>query len=526
MNSILQRKAIKDLEKGIKRKFSDRNRVDDFTFKVADLTFDLSKTHVDHELVDFYADDNLQRDFGGCVDRLFSGENVNSSEDRAVLHHLLRSNNGADESPQVNSNQLKEAQSAKNDLESIHDLLKKKIDCSSPKIESIIHIGIGGSFLGPKLLDEALEAHFTGPSATIHFLSNIDGHALDNILKSCDPKTTLVIAVSKTFTTLETLMNMNSVRAWLEAQNNEDSSSRLFAVTAAPKAARAQGIPADNIVPFPSWVGGRYSVWSSVSMSVILELGKQAFRDFLSGAEEVDNYFRNAPLTKNACFISAALDHYYVNYLGVSSRAVFPYDFRLRSLVDYLQQLETESNGKDRTIDGSPIVGKTSPAVWGGVGTDVQHSVFQMMHQGTHIIPAEFILVAKPDHGHSSHHRELLANGLAQAAALLKGQTLDEVRALSGEDDKSEVCLNSKIFSGERPSAVTILKKLTPSTLGQLLAFYENRTLSFGLICSINSFDQMGVELGKRLARELNSGVDAADSFDPSTRSLLKRLDM
>jgi len=272
-----------------------------------------------------------------------------------------------------------------------------------------------------------------------------------------------------------------------------------------------------------------------VSLSAALVLGIDKFQQFLDGGAEIDRHFYSHEPSSNICFLAAMLDHYYVNFMGVKSRAIFAYDFRLRSLVDYLQQLETESNGKDRQRDGQPVDQQTSPVVWGGVGTDVQHSVFQMLHQGTSLIPSEFLLVKMADHELDSHHQELLANGLAQTAALLAGQDIDTVTRIHANDGSSELAMKAKVFSGDRPSTTILIERLTPKALGSLLAFYEHRTFCFGVFANINSFDQMGVELGKRLAKQVRPLLDSAEfdsrnikksveGFDPSTLNLLSKL--
>ncbi len=265
-----------------------------------------------------------------------------------------------------------------------------------------------------------------------------------------------------------------------------------------------------------------------MSLSAALVLGKDRFDEFLIGAASMDKHFYQADLKDNVCFQAAILDHYYANYMDVGSKAIFAYDFRFRSLVDYLQQLETESNGKDRTRDGEPCEQKTSMVVWGGVGTDVQHSVFQMLHQGTSLIPSEFILVKTPDHDLTEHHNELLANGIAQTAALLEGQDLSTVEAIHGDEGLSDAAKKAKVFSGDRPSLTILLERLTPTALGALLAFYEHRVFFGGVLTNINSFDQMGVELGKRLAKQVRPLIDnkraTGTEFDPSTELLLGKL--
>jgi len=366
----------------------------------------------------------------------------------------------------------------------------------------------------------------------VHFIGNVDAHQLVAVLDQCAVDSTLVIGVSKTFTTAETLQNLDSIANWFSEKGVTTALTNFYGVTANPDKAAEYGIPSHNVVSFPQWVGGRYSVWSSVSLSAALVMGLEKFEQFLNGAAQIDQHFYQSDLRQNVCFITAALDHYYSNFMGSKSRAIFAYDHRLRSLVDYLQQLETESNGKDRQRDGSPVDQQTSPVVWGGVGTDVQHSVFQMLHQGTSLIPAEFILVKTADHDLPHHHQELLANGLAQTAALLAGQDYDTVCKLHADEGLSELAKKAKIFSGDRPSTTVLLETLTPEALGALLAFYEHRTFCSGVLANINSYDQMGVELGKRLAKQLKPLLEvdnqqaqkSAEEFDPSTLNLIQRV--
>ncbi|MCL4150650.1 UNVERIFIED_CONTAM: hypothetical protein GTU68_057226, partial [Idotea baltica] len=384
-------------------------------------------------------------------------------------------------------------------------------------VTDIIHVGIGGSFLGTQLLFEAAAEQTS--EIKIHFIANIDAHKLVRVFSQCNPKTTIVIGVSKTFTTAETLQNIRTIGTWYEKNNITDYWQYFYAVTADFDKAIGFGIDPENIVTFPEWVGGRYSVWSSVSLSAVLVMGLEKFEEFLAGAALLDQHFYQTDLNQNVCFLAAMLDHYYANFMGSESRAIFAYDSRLESLVSYLQQLETESNGKDRQKNGEPVDQKTSPVIWGGVGTDVQHSVFQMLHQGTSLIPSEFVVIKKPDHDYNEHHSELLANAIAQPAALLSGQSLAET-------------LKAKIFSGERPSSTFVLDRLSPRTLGLMLAFYEHRTFCTGVLNNINSFDQMGVELGKRLAKQVfplltkteNSRIAENHEFDQSTEQLIKLL--
>ena len=519
---------------GIKELFSfDKNRANTYSFDVGGLFFDFSKSHLTSKLIDIYQEIAVDRGWIKKRHDLFSGVKINTSEDRAVLHSLLRDpNNQGIET--VERRYIDEAQETGQKFRSQFKLLQSKLEERTIPVTDIIHVGIGGSSLGTKLIYQALRSVDT--KVKIHFISNIDAHELLDVLQQCDVKQTLVIGVSKTFSTVETITNIETIGNWFKDNGVNDYLKYVYAVTSKPQVAIKFGIVESNIFTFPEWVGGRYSVWSSVSLSAVIAIGFDKFEEFLKGAAQIDQYFYQTQLSENICFISAALDHFYTNHFGTSSKAIFAYDYRLRSLVNYLQQLETESNGKDRQINGEPVDQKTSPVIWGGVGTDVQHSVFQMLHQGTSIIPSEFLLVAKAGHDLSENHTELLSNGLAQTAALLSGQSLETVlqndKTIDVNSNESISVAKSKIFTGERPSTTILINKLTPRTLGALLAFYEHRTFSYGVIANINSFDQMGVELGKRLAKEVKPLFDKGvtdnnkkvEGIDPSTISLINRI--
>lgn len=524
----LEALAKKDKSAGIKAKFDhDEERVNRFSMSFDQFYIDMSKTHISEELVSIYTELSTETNFIDKRESLLGGARINNSEDRSVLHALLRdsANQGIS---MIDENTLEQASQSKAQFVSQYHQIKAQLEQRATPIRDIIHIGIGGSSLGTQLVFEALKD--LNSSIKIHFIGNIDAHQLVDVLSQCNSASTLVIGVSKTFTTAETLQNLDSIAKWFKSFGVADPLSYFYGVTAAPEKALDYGISVNNIVSFPNWVGGRYSVWSSVSLSVALVIGIDKFEEFLQGAAEVDKHFYTQAPESNICFLSAMIDHYYSNFLGVKSRAIFAYDYRLRSLVDYLQQLETESNGKDRQRDGSPADQFTSPVVWGGVGTDVQHSVFQMLHQGTSLIPSEFIMVRTPDHDLLEHHQALLANGLAQTAALLAGQDLETINRVHADDGLSEVAKKAKIFSGDRPSTTILLERLTPNALGALLAFYEHRTFCFGVFANINSYDQMGVELGKRLATQVRPLLDdsqaqkSAEGFDPSTLSLLSKV--
>lgn len=523
----LAKRAEWDLANGIKTKFAqDADRVSEFSKQLESLYFDFSKSHIDADLLALYLEYAKIIECEKKRLEFLSGQRINKSENRSVLHTLLRDTNNQG-IEMDDTTVLDQAEQAKQQFSQQYQAIQRDLSTRDVPIKNIIHVGIGGSSLGTQLVYEALKE--LGEEREIHFIGNIDAHQLASVFDRCDVKSTLVIGVSKTFTTAETLQNLDSIASWFNDNGIDDALSNFYGVTANPEQALSYGLPQANIVAFPEWVGGRYSVWSSVSLSAALLLGKDKFDKLLDGAAAMDRHFYSANLADNVCFQAAVLDHYYANFMGVGSKGIFAYDHRFRSLVSYLQQLETESNGKDRKADGNPVEQKTSMVVWGGVGTDVQHSVFQMLHQGTAMIPSEFILVKTPDHTMAEHHNELLANGVAQTAALLAGQDLAEVERLHGGEGLSSLTKKAKVFSGDRPSITILLERLTPTALGALLAFYEHRVFFGGVLTEINSYDQMGVELGKRLAKQVRPLIDksvdlSSADFDASTEQLIAKI--
>jgi glucose-6-phosphate isomerase len=373
-------------------------------------------------------------------------------------------------------------------------------------VTGFLHIGIGGSVLGPHLLVDALGRRAS--TFNVRFLSNIDGAAFDEAVRTLDPATTLVVVASKTFTTFETLTNMEAARAWLRDAAVDDPDGRLIAVTAKPEAALDQGIDETRILQFGEGVGGRYSLWSSVGLTAALALGWDAFEALLEGAAEMDRHFRFAEPAASVPLIAAFADRLYAEQGGSQTRAVFAYDERLRLLPFYLQQLEMESNGKSVTADGKPVGRATAPVTWGGTGTDAQHAVFQLLHQGTALTPVEFVAVREADDAQDpEHHRMLLLNAFAQGAALMQGKASDDPQ---------------RSYAGNRPSSTILLNRLDPRSLGALIAFYEHRTFSNAVLLGINPFDQFGVELGKQIAQQLAEGTEEED-LDASTRALIHR---
>ena len=471
------------------------DRLSRLSFEVAGIYFDWSKTHLDQDRIGEFLTRAETAGFAAARNALFAGEIVNASEGRPATH-IAERGSGAPEDVDV-------ATARRQRMRALVDAIEAG---AFGDITGILHIGIGGSVLGPALLVDALGRRT--PAFSVRFLSNIDGAAFDDAVKALDPATTLVVAASKTFTTLETLTNMDAARAWLRRAGIADPDSRLIAVTAKPEAALDQGIDETRILQFGEGVGGRYSLWSSVGLTAALTLGWDAFEALLEGAAEMDRHFRFAEPAASVPLIAAFTDRLYAEQLGCQTRALFAYDERLRLVPFYLQQLEMESNGKSVTRDGKPVDHPTAPVTWGGTGTDAQHAVFQLLHQGTVLAPVEFVAVREADDAQDpEHHRLLLLNAFAQGAALMQGQQSDDPQ---------------RTYSGNRPSSTVLLDRLDPRSLGALIAFYEHRTFANAVLLGINPFDQFGVELGKDIARQLSEGADE-ESLDASTRALMER---
>ena len=474
---------------------SEPDRLTRLTFEAAGLYFDWSKTHLDARRLAQFVERSERAGFAAARDALFAGEIVNPSEARPATHVAERGS-GAPEDVDL-------ATARRQRMRALVDAIEAG---AFGDVTGVLHIGIGGSVLGPALLVDSLGRRSS--KLTVRFLSNIDGAAFDDAVKPLDPATTLLVVASKTFTTLETLANFEAARGWLRAGGVSDPDGRVIAVTAAPEAAVEAGIDDTRILPFGQGVGGRYSLWSSVGVTAALALGWDAFEELLEGAAEMDRHFRFAEIADNVPVIAAFADRLYVEDFGCQSRGVFAYDERLRLLPSYLQQLEMESNGKSATSNGERVAGPTAPITWGGTGTDAQHAVFQLLHQGTVLVPVEFLAVSEGDDDQDpEHHRLLLLNAFAQGAALMQGK--------ASEDPQ-------RSYPGNRPSSTILLDRLDPRSLGALLAFYEHRTFANAVLVGINPFDQFGVELGKQIARKLAEDTDVND-LDPSTRALIER---
>ena len=473
---------------------AEPDRLERLTLEEAGIHFDFSKTHLGRDLLTAFGRLAEAQDLARRREDLFLGRIVNATEGRAAEHAAERGH-GAPESVAL-------AKSLRDRMRALTDAIEAG---AFGPIRYILHLGIGGSALGPAFLIDALgRAGGRYEAATV---SNVDGAALEQALEGFDPLTTLLVIASKTFTTLETMLNARSAIAWLEEGGVADPYGRIVALTASPGRAVEFGIDETRVLPFSESVGGRYSLWSSIGFPAAVALGWDAFESLLEGAAAMDRHFRFAPLERNAPILAAFADRYYSNARGCETRAVFTYDERLRLLVPYLQQLEMESNGKSARLDGSPAGRATAPIVWGGVGTDAQHAVFQLLHQGTHLVPVEFVACVEPrDRLDDEHHRQLLVNCFAQGAALMAGRR-------SGDPHRH--------YPGDRPSATILLDRLDPATLGALLAFYEHRTFANAVLLGINPFDQFGVELGKEIAQSMDAG-EAMD-FDPSTQALMLR---
>jgi glucose-6-phosphate isomerase len=460
---------------------------------------------------------------------LYAGETVNRSEQRAVLHMALRAPKGAAFKAQGTPVSA-EVDATREKIRAFAEAVRSGAlkGATGKPFRTILHIGIGGSDLGPRLIWEGLKP--LSPQIELRFAANVDPAELEQAITGLDPAETLVVTVSKTFTTLETLTNAETARAWLRAALGDGADGHLVAVSAAPDKAQAFGVPAEQVFAFWDWVGGRYSLWSAVGLSCAVALGFEAFEGLLAGAHAMDEHFAQAPLEANAPVMLALAHVFNRNGLGRSIRAVVPYAQRLRLFAPFLQQLEMESNGKRVDARGQPVKQDTAASVFGDAGTNGQHAFFQLLHQGTDVIPVDIVAVREASEGDAGAQRKLLANAIAQAEALLVGRSEAEVRAeleAKGMDAAQiDELAPQRTFPGDRPTSFILLDRLSPEALGALIALYEHKTFVEGVLWEINSFDQWGVELGKTLATrvlgELEGGAPGA--HDPSTAALIARL--
>ncbi|CUH65705.1 Glucose-6-phosphate isomerase [Thalassovita autumnalis] len=509
--------------------FKDAGRAMAFSTHADGLLFDYSKTNLDRDALEFLLAEAERAGLAEKRDAMFSGAKINETEGRAVLHTALRAAfgtvvevDGENVIPGVRATRDRMAEFAN----AVRD---GSYIGQGGKITDVVNIGIGGSDLGPVMAVKALAPYCNGPRC--HFISNIDGAHLADVLKGLNPETTLVIVASKTFTTIETMTNAASAKAWMGALVADPGAQFAALSTSAEKTADF-GIDASRVFGFEDWVGGRYSMWGPIGLSLMIAIGPENFADFLAGARAMDDHFRKADLRQNLPVLLALVGMWHHQGLGYATRAVLPYEQRLERLPAYLQQLEMESNGKRVSMDGADLQSVSGPVVWGEPGTNGQHAFYQLIHQGTAIVPCEFMVGKQGFEADLSHHHHLLvANCLAQSEALMKGRSLaeaTEIMAAKGlTGDELDRQARHRVFPGNRPSTTLIYDKLTPFVLGQIVALYEHRVFVEGVLLGINSYDQWGVELGKELALALGpvlSGEEVPDGKDPSTRMLVQHL--
>ncbi|MBB4120857.1 glucose-6-phosphate isomerase [Martelella radicis] len=511
---------------------ADAARFDRFSLRFEDLLMDFSKIAVNDEVLSGLV--KLAGEKGVAEKRaaMFAGEKINITEDRAVLHTALRNRantpvmvDGEDVMPAVN--QVLEAMG-----EFSEGIRSGSIKGATGKaFTDVVNIGIGGSDLGPAMTTLALAPYHDGPR--LHYVSNIDGAHIADTIAGLDPETTLFIVASKTFTTIETMTNAKTARKFIAGALGEEAVGHHFcAVSTALDKVDDFGIDQSRVFGFWDWVGGRYSIWSAIGLPLMIAIGQKNFGAFLDGAHAMDNHFREAPVTENLPFMLGLIGYYQRVVLGYPSRAVIPYDQRMSRFAAYLQQLDMESNGKSVTIESEDVTAPTGPIVWGEPGTNGQHAFFQLLHQGTNVIPIEFMIAANGHEKDLRHqHQLLMANCLAQSEALMKGRTLEEAKAQlldkGMEAEKAEQIAPHRVFTGNRPSITFVYDVLTPYALGRMIALYEHRVFVEGVLFGINSFDQWGVELGKELATGLLpvvSGDESAEGHDSSTRGLVAAL--
>ncbi len=509
----------------------DPERFSRFSLEAAGLFLDYSKNRLRRSTLSLLLALARARQVEARRDAMFGGEKINCSEQRAALHTALRAPAGA--APRLDGRDI--------GME-IHEVLAR-IYAFAARVRSgdwrghggrpitdVVNLGIGGSYLGPKMACQALRS-LAHPGLTLHFVSNVDGHDLAAVLARVDPASTLFVVASKTFTTQETMLNAKTARNWfLQRAKQADLAKHFVAVSSNTAAVESFGIDRDNMFPFWDWVGGRYSIWSAIGLPLVLAVGAENFAQFLAGGHAMDQHFRNAPLESNMPALLALVGIWNRNLLGSASLSVAPYHQDLQYFPAYLQQLEMESNGKRVATDGGALEAATCPVIWGDVGTNGQHAYFQLLHQGSDATPVDFIAALRPSHALPGHQAALLANCFAQSEALMRGKSSSQARAEMQAQGKAADQIARlaphRTFPGNRPSNTILMEALTPATLGALIALYEHKVFVQGAIWGINSFDQWGVELGKLLAKEIEaelSGAAAPGRHDSSTNGLIAR---
>ncbi len=510
---------------------ADRHRAQRFSVSASEIFLDYSKNRVSEKTMKLLMSLARERDVEGWRERLFSGDKINFTENRAVLHTALRDRSG---------------NALFHDGEDIMPKIRRELDkmrvftdkvrsgqwlgYTGQRIRDVVNIGIGGSDLGPAMACEALTP-YKHESIDFHFVSNVDATHISETLKSLNPETTLFIVASKMFTTQETLRNARTARSWfLQHAQEEDIAKHFVAVSCHAEEVEKFGIDTRNMFEFWDWVGGRYSMWSAIGLSIAISIGMDGFEEMLEGGYEMDQHFRHAPLEENIPVILAMLGIWYINFFGAQSHALLPYDQYMLRFPDYFQQADMESNGKSVDRDGNRVDYNTGPVIWGQPGTNGQHAFYQLIHQGTSIIPCDFMAAVEPHHDIEDHHQILLSNYFAQTEALMRGRTPEEARQCMRQQGLSEdeiaLKLPFTVFEGNKPTNSILYKKLTPKVLGSLVAMYEHKIFVQGVIWNINSYDQWGVELGKVLAREIQPELltdEEITSHDSSTNSLINR---
>jgi len=510
----------------------DPARFGRFSVREGDLLLDFSKNRIDTETLDLLMDLARASNLESWRQRMFAGERINTTENRAVLHTALRAAS--------NAAILVDGQNVMPQIRAVHDRMRifsdkirsgEWLGATGAPISDVVNIGIGGSDLGPAMVVEALTPYLR-PDLRVHFVSNVDGSHIHETLQKCNPATTLFIVASKTFTTQETIANATTARGWLVEALGAPATPRHFVALSTNREKVIEfGIDPDHMFEFWDWVGGRFSLWSAIGLSIAVAIGFDRYTQLLDGARQMDHHFQSRPLDQNLPVILAMIGVWNANFLGASTLAVLPYDQHLRRLPAYLQQLDMESNGKGTALDGSAIAHTTGPVVFGDAGTNGQHAFYQLIHQGTQMIPCDFLVAANSLTPLDNHHQLVLANALAQPEALMKGKTLDESKAELLAEGRNPNDIDRlaphRVFPGNRPSNMLVYKTLDPHTLGMIIALYEHKVFVQGIIWGIDSFDQWGVELGKVLAKAILPELTApgvAQGHDCSTNGLIAEI--
>jgi glucose-6-phosphate isomerase len=513
----------------IKEMFAnDSQRAEKFQIEWEDFLVDFSKNNINQKTLDLLFQLANEVELKQAIEAYFSGENINQTEDRAVLHTALRANE-TDEVFVDGKNVIPEVYQVKEKIKEFSNevISGTKKGYTNKPFTDIVNIGIGGSDLGPAMVVEALQ--FYSNHLNVHFVSNVDGDHVMETLKKLNPETTLFVIVSKTFTTQETLSNAETIRAWfLKNATQEDVAKHFVAVSTNIEKVTAFGINPNNIFPMWDWVGGRFSLWSAVGLSISLAVGFENYNALLKGANKMDTHFKTTPFEKNIPVVLALISVWYNNFFGAETEALIPYTQYLQKLAPYLQQGIMESNGKSIGRDGNPVNYQTGTIIWGEPGTNSQHAFFQLIHQGTKLIPTDFIGFKESLYGNKDHHDKLMSNFFAQTEALLMGKSENQVKAEFESQgisvEKSQFLLPFKVFRGDKPTNTLLIRKLTPETLGELIALYEHKIFVQGIIWNIFSYDQWGVELGKQLANSILKEINDSkvNNHDSSTVNLLK----